>query len=320
MKNIFKLFSLIMVLLVTMLACEEEAEWYGDYNGSGDVYAQFSDTDFDYGLFLDAEGTPVTESSFPIYVKLIGPAQKADVKVGIKITQSTGAAGEWTIPNKVATIAAGSLSGSVMINISKDLAALDSTYTITLAIDEATTDVPIYTSVASTAMVTVMKGLSCAFDYAMFDGAYYYKTIWDYDPNPASTVTPDATGKKLTISTIWDEMSPVVLPLKVGSEIGTNLYELSSANIVDAWSGSLESWGLGEDCDFNFEDINAGGAKSCTGEFSFASTPTLDDNTNGSSYWWGGEFVFEFIPGAPGKKSVTKVTPVGFTPKLQRIK
>ena len=104
MKNIIKLFSLILVFSLTIVSCEEEAEWFGDYNGGGDVYAQFSDTNFDFGLFLDANGVAVTEDEFPVYVKLLGPAQSGDTKVGIKITESTGASGEWTMANRVATI------------------------------------------------------------------------------------------------------------------------------------------------------------------------------------------------------------------------
>ena len=101
----------------------------------------------------------------------------------------------------------------------------------------------------------------------MFDGDYYYETIWDYEPNPAAVVTPDADNAMLSISTTWDEMGPVVFTLDVEGEVATNVYGLSSDNQLDVWSGDLTSWGLSDDCDFNFEDFNGGGAESCTGVF-----------------------------------------------------
>ena len=321
MKNIIKLFSLILVFSLTIVSCEEEAEWFGDYNGGGDVYAQFSDTNFDFGLFLDANGVAVTEDEFPVYVKLLGPAQSGDTKVGIKITESTGASGEWTMANRVATIPAGELTGMVMVKISKDNAVIDSTYMIKLAIDEATSDVPAYGNVASTATVTVMKGLSCALDYTMFTGDFYYKTVFDYDPNPATTVTPDADEDVFAISTIWDEMGPCLFELEVGGEKATNQFTVTGADQDDVWSGDLTSWGLSDDCDFDFTGFNNGTAFSCTGEFSINFTPYLSDNGAGATYWWGGEITLEFVPGTPGKKASTSMKLAdGSTPKLVRIK
>ena len=320
MKNIFKLFSLIVVLLVTVVACEEETEWFGDYNGDGAVYAQFADTNWDFGLFLDAEGTPVTDEAFPIYVKLLGPAQSGDVTVGIKVTESTGASGEWSLSTMAITIPAGSMSGSAMLNIDKVAAVIDSTYTIELAIDEAATSIPVYGNAAATASVTVMKGLSCALDYTMFDGDYYHLTIFDYDPTPAAVVTPDADEATFSILTTWDEMGPTNFVLDIGDEIATNLFEISGENQLGVWSGDLTSWGLGANCRFDFEDFNGGGAKSCTGEFSTAFTAWILDVDAGSWYWWGGEMMLEFVPGTPGKKATTTITPVGgFTPELVKV-
>ncbi len=116
MKNILKLLSLLLVILVAFVSCEEEDEWYTDYSGSGDAYVQFSDAAFDYGLFLDAEGNVVTPESFPIYVKILGPAQSSDVTVGITVAESTGGSGEWSLSSTTATIPAGKLTGSVMIS------------------------------------------------------------------------------------------------------------------------------------------------------------------------------------------------------------
>ncbi len=167
-----------------------------------------------------------------------------------------------------------------------------------------------------------MKGLSCALDYDYFTGAFYYKTIWDYDVNPVATVTPDADDDVLAIEMIWDEIPGVNITLDVGSEIATNTYRLSADNQAAVWTGDLTSWGLSDNCSFDFDDFNAGMAMSCTGEFQFACTPYLVDNADGAVYWWGGEFVFEFVPGtpSPGAKSVS-IRPNGdFKPELQRIK
>ena len=319
MKNIFKLFSLIVVLLVTVVACEEETEWFDDYNGEGAVYAQFADTDWVFGLFLDAEGTSVTPEEYPLYVKLIGPAQTSDVSVGIKITESTGASGEWSFSSMVATIPAGSLSGSVMVQIDKVAAVIDSTYTIELSIDEATTTVPVYGNAAATASVTVMKGLSCALDFDMFDGDYYYKTLFDYEPNPAAVVTADADASTLAIVTSWDEMAPTSFTLDVGGEMAPNEFEITAEDETEGWRGDLTSWGLGDDCIFTFEVFNSGVAYTCSGEFAIACTPYIFDVAAGAWYWWGGEMLFEFVPGTPGKKSTT-VTPAGdFNPEIVRV-
>jgi len=319
MKNIFKLLTLVIVLLVAA-GCTEKPFWYNGYTGEGDVYAQLTSDYFDFGLYMDAEGVPVTDESFPISVKLLGPAQSTDVNIGLTVTSSTGDNGEWTITNYVATVPAGSLNGSVMITINKDVAVLDSVYTLEIEIDEATTDIPLYTNGGTSCTVDVYTGLSCAFIYDMFNGTYYYETIWSYEPNPTATIVADEDAETLTSTSTWDEMGPNIVVLDVtGDEVGTNMYELTGEDQI-TWNGDLTSWGLGTDCDFSFEDINSGVAYSCTGEFVYKATPYLYDNTSGSAYWWGGEMEFVYHVGSPSKKASLVARPVGnFEPKLQPV-
>jgi len=321
MKNIFKLLTLVIVLLVAA-GCSEKPFWYNDYTGEGDVYAQFTSDFFDFGLYKDADGNPVTAESFPITVKLLGPAQSSDVNIGIKVISSTGDNGEWSIDSYVATVAAGTLSGSIMVTINKDVAVLDSVYVMSIELDDATTDIPLYEndSIGLAATVNMVMGLSCAFNYDMYSGTFYYETIWSYEPNPTATVVPDADEATLTVTSTWDEMGPNIVVLDVtGAEVGTNQFELTGEDQY-TWNGDLTSWGLGTDCDFYFQDFNSGIAYTCTGDFTYKATPYLFDNTSGSAYWWGGEMEFVYHPGSPSKKASMTVKPAGnFEPKLQPV-
>ncbi len=262
MKNIFKLFSLIVVLLVTMVACEEETEWFGDYNGEGAVYAQFADTDWELGLFVDAEGVPVTPEVHPVYVKLIGPAQSSDVTVGVKITESTGTNGEWSV-NTSATIPAGSLSGAIMVTIDKALAVMDSTYTIELALDEATTTVPIYGNVAATASVTVKRGLLCAYSQDEIIGSYHaISADWGAEGDVTITADPDdeyvvyLSGIE-TIEGLVEDMELLKLVI-ASSSFEPNKFEvIGGKNIIasDAWGYhniAYEGDGVLSTCDDSF--------------------------------------------------------------------
>jgi hypothetical protein len=194
MKNIFKLFSLLMILLATMVACEEESPWYSEGAGDGAAYVQFGDTSWALEIFLDADGNPVTDLAYPIFVRLIGPAQKSDVTVKIKVNSSTGASGEWSIANMTMTIPAGSLSASTMVAINKDATVLDSTYVIELGFDEAGTTLPVYGNIASTAKVTVTKGLACLYAQADIIGSYHFVSA-DWATEGDATITADADNK-----------------------------------------------------------------------------------------------------------------------------
>ncbi|MCF8381805.1 MAG: hypothetical protein K9H49_19700 [Bacteroidales bacterium] len=326
MKNIFKLFSLFAVLLVTVVACDDSKDWFSDYSGEGATYAVLASSSISHQVIVDGNDNLLLDkapAAFPIGFRLIGPAKTSDVTIGFKVDSASTAA-PVTFSSNTATIAAGELSGSVMCTIDENFVDVGGAIKVWISLDPATTSgVEVYDNAAYMAELTLTKDESCVFDISIFEGAYYYETIWSYDPTPTGTVGNDGAYQITITDGIWDEMGPVTVNLTVVQpvvEVSVNTYEITGgANQMNVWSGSLTSWGLGADCDFNFEDFTSGSAHSCNAGFKFACTPTIDDNTNAAGYWWGGEFEFIYHKGTPGKKAGFTAVPVGdFVPKLQR--
>jgi hypothetical protein len=305
MKNFISNITALILLIWVVSSCADSRKMYMDYSGEGESYAQFTSNSFSFGSYVDADGDLVEGSSlsFPITVKLLGPAPKSDVKVGIKILSATGTSGvEWALASSYATIPAGSVDGSVNITINKDKAEVDKNYTLSLQLDDANSDVPVYTNGGTTATVKIFKSLKCDFDISLFEGEYVYPDLLGYGYQPAATITNDGVSK-LTIMTEWDELPGVKIIVNLNPKATTiNKHEVTAEN-QDVWSGSLTGWGLSSNCTISFEDFNSGIASACTGEFSIACTPMLYDNAAGASYWWGGEFVFAFTKDAAANKS-----------------
>lgn len=295
MKNIVKLFSLLIVFMVTFVACEEEAEWFEDYNGSGEAYVQLMDMAFDFGIFTDAEGNLVTEDSFPFKVKIIGPAQSSDVTVGIKVTSSTGANGEWSLLNTTATIPAGELSGEFTISIDPDVTVTDSVYVVEIEIDEAVTTLPVYQNYGATSTLSIKKGLSCLYDQDAVVGAWNASSGgWGVD-GPVE-ITADADDQTViyvagfeTIDGLDEDQGPLKMVINP-DPVKPNEYEVTVEKQVLATTTA--PWGTAYD---NIAYEGGGTYYSCDDTFEFTFAITVDQGSFGD---------YDFLVVKTGKKSL----------------
>jgi hypothetical protein len=281
MKNIVKLFSLFMVAIFTLVSCEEEKEWFGDYNGSGDAYVQLVDSNFDFGIFTDAAGNLVTDDTFPIGVKLLGPAQTSDVTVVIKVVSSTGANNEWSLSKTTTTIPAGEFYSEFEISIDKDATVTDSVYKVTVEIDEAASSLPAYGNYGATSVLSLKKGLSCLYDQAETVGTWNAVSGgWGVDGNVEVTADPDdatviyVAGFE-TIDGLDEDQGPLKMDINP-DPVRPNEYTVTVDKQVLATTTA--PWGTAYD---NIAYEGGGIYYSCDDVFELTFTITVDQGTFG---------------------------------------
>jgi hypothetical protein len=188
MKNILKLFTILIVGLIVVSSCEKAEDWYGSPGSSDDTYVIFMDPT----LVAEVETGETVDQDFTLGVKVWGNPSDAAITVDLVAAGEAVLGTHYSVASTQLTIPAGGTQAMTTLTVLSSALengdTLDLVFTLTTSAN-TTLD-------AATSAMQIIKTPDCPLVIGNFTGSYIcdevgyqlYNTSFYADPVMANTI------------------------------------------------------------------------------------------------------------------------------------
>jgi hypothetical protein len=255
MKNILKLFTILIVGLIVVSSCEKAEDWYGSPGSSDDTYVIFMDPT----LVAEVETGETVDQDFTLGVKVWGNPSDAAITVDLVAGGEAVLGTHYSVASTQLTIPAGGTQAittlTVMSSALENGDTLDLVFGMTASVNT--------TLEAATSAMQIIKTPDCPLDISNFTGAYICDEA-GYEEYNVTFYADPTVPNRIWNTNFWDWPAAGEVLYYDFNDDGTNTITIPLQDFTfgDDVQGTVEGTGTFDPCLHTFicdYDVQKGG-------------------------------------------------------------